>query len=349
MFQNKKNDVIVMGRIGVDLYVGEPNQDFTTAEILLKQIGGSAGNIAVGLSVAGCSVGLISKVAPDMLGDFVRDYAHSKGIDTTGITHGSAGSRTTLALCETKAENCGAVLYRNQASDLEISTDDIDKNQIANYKALVVTGTGLSAQPSRDATLRALGYARESGVLSILDLDYRESGWHGDDNTQQCYKTACQDADVIIGNLEEFQVMTGGSTENLMKVSDDWLLPQCVYDYIQNLLNQNKHVILKNGLLGAIVFSPDVKPFFTGVFKISALKPYGAGDAFASHVLSHLIHGDDADLQTRWENAIVRGAASAAMVVSRFGCAYAMPTQDEVTQFIKNTDITQKPTPFNPV
>ena len=52
-----------------------------------------------------------------------------------------------------------------------------------------------------------------------------------------------------------------------------------------------------------------------GIFEVAALKPFGAGDAFIGGVMSSLAERLDIAAAVR------RGAAAAAMVVSRRGCA----------------------------
>ena len=56
----------------------------------------------------------------------------------------------------------------------------------------------------------------------------------------------------------------------------------------------------------------------------------GAGDAFSSGFLSGWVRGEDYDACARYANAC------GALVVSRHGCAPAMPTRVELDYFIAN-------------
>jgi 5-dehydro-2-deoxygluconokinase len=58
------------------------------------------------------------------------------------------------------------------------------------------------------------------------------------------------------------------------------------------------------------------------------LKPTGAGDSFMGGFVSGLAAGYD--LKT----AVLRGSACASLVVSRVGCAPAMPTPTELDAFL---------------
>jgi 5-dehydro-2-deoxygluconokinase len=62
---------------------------------------------------------------------------------------------------------------------------------------------------------------------------------------------------------------------------------------------------------------------------VTALKPTGAGDAFMGGFLSGLASGEVLN------DAIKRGAATAAIVVTRVGCAPAMPDTKTVQDFIQ--------------
>lgn len=78
---------------------------------------------------------------------------------------------------------------------------------------------------------------------------------------------------------------------------------------------------------GAITFCGG-KEIQTGIFRVHALKPTGAGDSFMAGLLSSLASGFDL------RDAVLRGSACAAIVVARPGCAPAMPVASELEQFM---------------
>ena len=69
-----------------------------------------------------------------------------------------------------------------------------------------------------------------------------------------------------------------------------------------------------------------------GIYNVQAIKPTGAGDAFNGGFLSSLYQ--DFSL----EDSVKRGSANAAIVVTKVGCSSAMPTLEELNQFIKNKE-----------
>ncbi len=73
-------------------------------------------------------------------------------------------------------------------------------------------------------------------------------------------------------------------------------------------------------------FSQDV--IVTGVFPVTPIKPTGAGDAFLGSFLASLSRKEGL------AKSIMYGSASAALVVTRVGCAPAMPTLEELSLFV---------------
>jgi len=67
-----------------------------------------------------------------------------------------------------------------------------------------------------------------------------------------------------------------------------------------------------------------------GIFRVEALKPFGSGDAFLGTITAALATGAGI------EDAVTRGAAGAAIAVSRRGCATAMPNGAEIDEFMSS-------------
>ena len=65
-----------------------------------------------------------------------------------------------------------------------------------------------------------------------------------------------------------------------------------------------------------------------GIFNVSMAKPFGAGDSFMGAFMAALHSG------VQLSDAVIRGSAAAAIVVSRPGCASAMPDKDTIDAFL---------------
>ena len=71
--------------------------------------------------------------------------------------------------------------------------------------------------------------------------------------------------------------------------------------------------------------------------EVEVLNVLGAGDAFSAGFLSGWVRGEDYDACARYANAC------GALVVSRHGCAPAMPTRVELDYFLANADRIPRP------
>ena len=73
--------------------------------------------------------------------------------------------------------------------------------------------------------------------------------------------------------------------------------------------------------------------FKKGIFYVKPLKPTGAGDAFMGGLIGGLLN----DFYI--EHSLEIGSAAAAIVVTKVGCAPAMPNMKEIKKFMKNNKI----------
>jgi 5-dehydro-2-deoxygluconokinase len=307
---------IVVGRAGMDLYPLPDGVDIESAGEFAAEIGGSAGNIAVALSRQGHRVALLGPLSADAVGRFVRSHLARYAVDTSRCRAVSGEYRSSLALCETRHPDSETVFYRSSPADLQLRLEDFDASFIANAAVLIVTGTALAAEPSRTAALEALAMARAAGTFSILDLDHRPVSWPSREEAARVYAYAALRCDAVVGNDEEFAIIAGEAGSAL--------------DAATALVRDGRRfVIFKKGGAGSVTITAE-RSFETGVFQVDVKKPFGAGDAFLGNVVAALLGG------SALEFAVNRGAAAAAYVVARRGCAFAMPTATELESFVQS-------------
>lgn len=310
----KRNRFVVIGRAGMDLYADPPGSRIVGATHFFACLGGSSANIAVCLARQGSSVALVTAVSDDAVGEFVRHELERYGVGIDSVTTVSGEARTSLAVVETLKDGPATVIYRNLAADLQISSQShlgLDRDATG---ALVATGTALATDPSRSACLAALHAARLQGIPVVIDLDYRAYSWDSTDEASRVYREAAEMADVIVGNDDEFAVLAGS--------------PDAALDLARSLAcSRERIVVFKMGMRGSITLTSH-EEFRAGIFDVDALKPTGAGDAFLGALLAALGSGHDL------EQGVRRGSACAAIVVTRVGCAPAMPSRDELDAFL---------------
>jgi 5-dehydro-2-deoxygluconokinase len=308
------NRFVVLGRVGMDLYADPPGTRIEDARTFTSAIGGSAGNIAVALARQGAIAALLTCVSDDAVGRYCLAELRRYGVDTDHIRAVGGEARNSLAVTETCAVDCRAVLYRNGAADFALSETDIAPIAFDSVAALIVTGTALAAEPSRGAALHAMTQAKAVGALVVLDVDYRAYSWASEAEAAEVCLDAARAADIIIGNDDEFGLLAGGHGKGQALAQE---------------LAQDRALftVYKQGAAGAVTFTPDFS-FRTGIYKVTALKPMGAGDGFMGGLIAGLAQGQSL------ENAVRRGAATAAIIVAGIGCAPASPDKAELDAFI---------------
>src|ERR1700679_431223 len=78
-------DVVILGRVGYDLYSEEPHVPLPQVRRFSRYLGGSSGNMAVGLSRLGAEVGMISGLGEDALSGFLIDFLNAERVETDHI------------------------------------------------------------------------------------------------------------------------------------------------------------------------------------------------------------------------------------------------------------------------
>ena len=139
---SKKYDLILLGRIAVDLNPVDYYCPLNESTTFKRYLGGSPANIAVGLARLGKKCGFFARVSDDQLGTFVTDFFEKEGIDTSRVKRCENGEKIGLTFTEIKSETeSSIVMYRNDAADLKLEVSDIDEEYIKQGKALLISGT----------------------------------------------------------------------------------------------------------------------------------------------------------------------------------------------------------------
>ncbi|MGI5200715.1 5-dehydro-2-deoxygluconokinase [Spirillospora sp. CA-108201] len=303
-------DVITMGRVGVDLYPLASGVGLDEVETFARFLGGSATNVAVASARHGRRTAVITRTGADPFGRFVRRALAEYGVDD-GYVADVPGLPTPVTFCELfPPDDFPLYFYRfPKAPDLEIRADELDLPAIGGAGVLWATMTGLCAEPSRTATLAALG-ARRRDALTVLDLDYRPMFWESRDEARRWAGEALEHATVAVGNVAECEVAVG---------EDDPLrAARALLDLGVRL------AVVKRGPDGVLAVDAEGRTAEAPPVPVEVVNGLGAGDAFGGALCHGLLSG--------WDLPRVLGFANAAgaIVASRLACSAAMPTTDEV-------------------
>ncbi|MFJ9009202.1 5-dehydro-2-deoxygluconokinase [Streptomyces canus] len=308
-------DVISMGRIGVDLYPQQSGVPLAQVQSFGKFLGGSAANVAVAASRLGRSTAVITRTGADPFGTYLHQTLTEFGVDNRWVTP-VAAYPTPVTFCEIfPPDDFPLYFYRRpKAPDLEIHTDELDYFAIRAARIFWFTGTGLSEEPSRSATLAALK-CRDRAGTTVFDLDWRpalwsQTAWANPDEARPYYAEALRHATVAVGNLDECEIATG---EREPRACAEALLAAGV-----------ELAVVKQGPKGVLAVHRDGTTAEAPPVPVEVVNGLGAGDAFGGSLCHGLLSGWELERTVRYANA------AGAHVAARLACSSAMPTQAEV-------------------
>ncbi len=330
---NDEYELITMGRCSIDLYSSDIGAPFVEIKSFSAYVGGSPTNIAVGAQRLGLRTALLTAVGEDPVGDFILHFLDQEGVDTRYIPR-KPGTRTPAVLLGIEPpDKFPLVFYRDNASDTQLTIDDVRVCPIESVKAFEFAGTNLNRDPERSATTFAAERAKRAGAQVYLDLDFRADQWHDVRAFGVAVRSVLPLVDVAIGTEEEIkaavleeagQVEIQDSTITAPEVSGQ------LSEAVESMLAQDLDaLIVKRGERGAIVHLPDGEAVEAAGFPVEVLSVLGAGDAFASGFIYGRLKGWD------WYRSARMGNACGAIVVTRPGVANFMPYEQEALAFIE--------------
>ena len=223
------------------------------------------------------------------------------------------------------------MFYRKDCADMQLKSDQINESFLKQSKALLITGTGLSTAAMYETSMDVVSLARKTETLVVFDIDYRpvlwgqttlgngESRYKYSQQVSEVYQTFLPLCDLIVGTEEEICIAGGDEniSRSLAKIRELTKAP----------------IVIKLGDKGCTVnFSTPNSSLHSKPFPVEIVNVLGAGDGFMSGLLAGLLQGKS------WEFATTYANASGALVVTRHGCAPAIPYQAELAYFIAHFD-----------
>ena len=281
-----------------------------------KSLGGSATNVAVAAARLGARSAVVTKVGDDAFGNYVREALDGFDVDRRWVGT-DPELRTPLVFCEIHPPDDFPLLFYREpkAPDLNLDPEELDLDAIRAARLLWTTGTGLSQEPSRAATVLALEARQSSpeGAITVHDLDHRPMFWPDAEEAGRWARAAIRLATVAVGNQSEVEVAVGTRDPHEAAVA---LLELGV-----------ELAIVKRGPDGVLARTRDTLIELDPV-RLEVLNGLGAGDAFGGALAYALVNGWEAERALRLANA------AGALVASRLACADDMPTLDELKELV---------------
>jgi len=330
---HRRYDILAMGRSSIDLYANEVGAPFVDIKSFAAYVGGCPTNISVGSRRLGLRAAVLTAVGVDPVGDFLLNFLNQEGVVTDFVLR-KPGRRTSAVILGIEPpDKFPLVYYRDNCADIELTIDDVLQAPIAESRVLLISGTGLSREPSRSSTIFAAEQARAVGTKVFLDLDFRPDQWHDARAYGVTMRSVLRLVDIVIATADEAKaaavkdradVSVEHSQVSGAHVEGD--LDQA----IQSVLGAGPEaLVLKSGAERTVVYLRGGEAIIAPPFPVEVYNVLGAGDAFASGFIYGYLKGWD------WRSAARMGNACGAIVVTRHGCANFMPFESEALAFIE--------------
>ena len=328
-------DLISVGRVSMDLFSRDIGAEFHDITAFETGVGGSPVNIAIGASRLGLKAIAFTAVGDDEVGRFVRHYLARQGVNTEHVTI-RAGHRTGMAVVGVQPPDRFPLLfYREDPADIHLTIEEARALPLSKARALQLSGTAFSRGSTRDVSLYLAEQARALGLLIFLDLDLRPDQWSHALAYGLNMRRVMPLCDVIIGTEEEFMAALSPAPEAVMagaELVDRADLGQLL---LETCADGDVTLVVKRGARGVSVLQRDQALDVPG-YPVEIVNTVGAGDGFASGLIAGWRQGWD------WERAARFANACGALVVTRHGCARALPYWHEVESFIAERNEPQR-------
>lgn len=328
-------DVLCIGRSSIDLYSSDIGAPFEQITGFSAFVGGCPTNISVGTRRLGLKSALLTGVGPDPVGDFIIHFLKKEGVDTSWIATKEGRRSSAVILGIEPPDKFPLVYYRDNCADIAIDMNDIRNVPIKKFKAILISGTGLSREPSRSATIYAAEIAYDNDVKVVLDIDFRADQWPDLQTFGTTVRSVLPYVNIAIGTSEEVKAAAYkgiGDAKITHSQVNESKVDANVDESVARILERGPEVLLlKTGADGCMIHYGDgSKPDQAKGFPVEIVNTLGAGDAFASGLIYGCIRN------WSWYKSARFGNACGAIVVTRQGCANFMPTLEEVDEFVEN-------------
>ena len=285
--------------------------------------GGAPCNVLAMLTKLGYQTAFIGKVGDDMFGKQLADALCEVGIGTDGLVYDKK-IHTTLAFVHTFPDgDRDFSFYRNPGADMMLSEDEIDEELIRNAEIFHFGSLSMTAEPVKNATIKALKTAKEAGVTISFDPNLREPLWDSLDDAKR-------------------EISFGMSRCDILKISDNeitWFTGKADFDEgvaaLWEMYPDIKMILVSMGRDGSRCYqkgrSVTVKPFL----QEKTIETTGAGDTFCAGVLHYVLKQGLRDYsEDEMKDMLTFANAAASIITTRKGALRVMPSKEEVEALI---------------
>lgn len=297
------------------LFIAEEEGTLDTVNKFTKALAGAEANVAIGLSRLGHTVKYVSKLGNDPFGKYIYEKLLEENIDVSSIKFTDEYPTGFMIKSKTSEGDPDIFYFRRGSAASHVTPDDIDCD-VSQLKHIHITGiTAALSKDTLDTVYRMIQIGKENGIRISFDPNIRKSLWKSEDEMVSTLNDIAFKCDIVMPGIKEGFILTG--SEN----------PDDIADYYLN--KGVKTVIIKIGDKGAYVKTKDESFTVSGYKVEKVVDTVGAGDGFATGVISGLLEG------LTLKDAVKRGNAIGAIIIMSPGDNDGLPDREALDKFMK--------------
>lgn len=316
MTKEKKysTEVITLGE-PMAVYIAEELGDLRSAKRYRRAAAGAELNVAVGLARLGHKVSYLTKLGRDPYGQMIFDFLNREGVGTGHILWDETRLTGSYLKARVEEGDPDIFYYRKDSAASTYRCADV-RTGFEEGKILHITGISAGVSASmREALQEAVHLAKKKGMRITFDPNLRPALWRTEAEMIETVNGFAFQSDIVMPGLGEAKILTG--EQEIGKIA------QFYFD------RGVKTVIIKLGAAGACLLEPEKYRTIRGFHTDDIVDTVGAGDAFAAGVISGILEG------TSLEEAVRRGNAMGAIIISSPGDNDGLPCKEKLRTFLK--------------
>ncbi len=314
-------DVVALGELLIDFT--NVSTDYDGYPTMAAHPGGAPANFLAALSKFGAKTALLGKVGNDTFGKLLAGTLDQAGISTRGLVMAEDVFTTLAFVTLDETGNREFAFARKPGADTKLSFEELDLSLIDEARVFHFGTLSLTDEPARDATYKAVAYAKEKGKLITYDPNLRKPLWANlEDATTQLLWGLGQ-ADVVKISDEEVEFLFGLGVEEGAKHILDHYGVQLVF--------------VTCGADGCFFMNGRASGHVPSLQGISVKDTTGAGDIFGGSAVWKLLQLGKMpeDLTESELRDVVSFACTAAgLSTTRPGGISSVPAYSEVTSYL---------------
>ena len=305
-------EVIAIGESMVSL-VNEPAGYIRHSENFKPYVAGAETNTLIGLSRLGHKTSWVTALGRDELGEFILQKVRAENVETSKVSY--KNHKTGIFFKQIIPDgSVDVTYYRTGSAASRLQLEDIDLEYVKDAKILYLTGITLSLSDSTKMMLFDLVKKLNGQIRIVFDPNIRLKMWSEKEAREtimeflpfvDCLIISRNEAKILIGEMRDEEAIDRfkeiGCEDVFLKLAKDG----AVYDF------NNKRNYVENPR------------------QFIEIDPVGAGDAFASGILSGILKKESPDL------FVERACFLGGYITQFIGDYQGLPSETMLTEVMK--------------